>query len=62
MAKSALDSALARLNLAGSQLRVRDLESVSEETMNAFRLFCSEAERQALWIELVDFICAEEER
>lgn len=62
MAKSALDSALGRLNKTRDGLRPGDLEVVSEETMNSFRVFCSEEQRRALWIELVDFIVEAEQR
>lgn len=62
MAKSALDRSLDRLGLPAGWLSPRDLERVSEEAMNSFRMFCSDEQRQALWIELVEFICEEEGR
>lgn len=61
MAQQAVKQALGRMglgddDLSGKILLDHELEKLVEDVMAAFRLFCSDASRKALWIELVEFM------
>jgi hypothetical protein len=56
LARSSLERSMKKLALSAETLGPENLEVLVERTMEGFRVFLDDEERQALWIELHDFM------